>query len=60
MIWRTAQRFDLDGVHSFMIGPGGWCMTIFDDLGYVDEHPGRPDFIASSLSEAAEIVVSHT
>ena len=33
------------------------CQTIFVDLGYVDEHPPAPDFIVSSLGEAAAVIV---
>jgi D-glycero-D-manno-heptose 1,7-bisphosphate phosphatase len=66
MLRRAAERLSLDCRHSFMIGDragdvaagrAAGCTTIFIDLGYVDEHPERPDFTVSSLAEAARIVL---
>lgn len=66
MLQRASDRLSLDCARSFMIGDrvsdveAGrmvGCTTIFIDLGYVDERPGRADFAVSSLGEAARIVL---
>jgi D-glycero-D-manno-heptose 1,7-bisphosphate phosphatase len=66
MLRRAAERLGIDCTRSFMIGDRAsdveagrrvGCRTIFIDLGYLDEHPVAPDFVVSSLGEAAEIIV---
>lgn len=66
MLRRAAVRLGLDCTRSIMVGDRAsdveagrrvGCRTIFIDLGYVDEHPLAPDFIVSSLGEAAAVIV---
>jgi D-glycero-D-manno-heptose 1,7-bisphosphate phosphatase len=66
MLRRAAERLGLDCTSSFMIGDRAsdveagrrvGCRTIFIDLGYVDEHPAAPDFVVSSIGEAAQLIV---
>jgi len=66
MLRRAAERLGIDCTRSFMIGDRAsdveagrrvGCRTIFIDLGYLDEHPVAPDFVVSSLGEAAEMIV---
>jgi D-glycero-D-manno-heptose 1,7-bisphosphate phosphatase len=66
MLRRAAERLGLDCPSSFMIGDRAsdveagrraGCRTIFIDLGYVDEHPAAPDFVVSSIGEAAQLIV---
>lgn len=68
MLLRAADRLSLDCARSFMIGDRAsdvaagqavGCTTVFIDLGYVDERPERPDFIVSTLGEAARIVLGN-
>jgi D-glycero-D-manno-heptose 1,7-bisphosphate phosphatase len=65
MLCRAAERLGIDCTRSFMIGDRAsdveagrraGCRTIFIDLGYIDEHPVAPDFVVSSLGEAAEMI----
>jgi len=66
MLRRAAERLGIDCTRSIMVGDRAsdveagrrvGCQTIFVDLGYVDEHPPAPDFIVSSLGEAAAVIV---
>jgi D-glycero-D-manno-heptose 1,7-bisphosphate phosphatase len=41
-------------------GRAAGCTTIFIDLGYVDEHPERPDFTVASFGGAAKVVLRTT
>jgi phosphoglycolate phosphatase-like HAD superfamily hydrolase len=41
-------------------GHAAGCTTIFIDLGYVDEHPERPDFTVASFGGAAKVVLRTT
>jgi D-glycero-D-manno-heptose 1,7-bisphosphate phosphatase len=58
------HRIDLN--HSFMIGDrwkdieagaAAGCKTFFINYGYQEKQPDYPDFIVSSLAEAAEIII---
>ena len=67
MYFRAVVRFGIACRESFMIGDRAsdvaagravGCRTIFIDLGYADElHPQDADFTATSLGEAATIVL---
>jgi D-glycero-D-manno-heptose 1,7-bisphosphate phosphatase len=66
MLRRAAGRLGLDCSRSFMIGDRGTdvaagkavgCRTIFIDLGYTNEEPNGADFVASSVGEAAQIIL---
>jgi D-glycero-D-manno-heptose 1,7-bisphosphate phosphatase len=66
MLRGAAGRLGIDPSRSFMIGDrasdieagrGLGCRTIFIDRGYVDEDPGRADFVVSSLAAAVPIVL---
>jgi D-glycero-D-manno-heptose 1,7-bisphosphate phosphatase len=63
---RAAERLGVDCPGSFMIGDRAsdveagrraGCRTVFIDLGYVDEHPVAPDFVVSSVGEAARLIL---
>jgi D-glycero-D-manno-heptose 1,7-bisphosphate phosphatase len=67
MLLRAGERLGVDFNNSFMIGDRGsdilagkkaGCRTIFIDLGYSKEDPCAPDFFASDLWQATDIVVS--
>ena len=66
MLRRAAQRLGIECTASFMIGDRAsdieagrrvGCRTVFIDLGYVGERPMAPDFVASSIGEAARVIL---
>ncbi len=69
LLMSAAQDAGLDLEGSYMIGDR-WrdieagrraaCTTIFIDWGYEETRPDRPDFTASSLSDAAQWILGHS
>ena len=66
MLRSAAAALGIDYANSFMIGDRGsdvaagrmvGCTTIFVDLGYRDETAHGADFVASSVGDAADIVL---
>jgi D-glycero-D-manno-heptose 1,7-bisphosphate phosphatase len=69
MLRRAAERLGIDCAGSFMVGDRAsdveagrrvGCRTVFIDLGYVNERPLAPDFVVSSIGEAARLIVRQT
>lgn len=66
MLRRAAEQLGIDCSRSFMIGDRATdveagrkagCRTVFIDLGYVDERRVAPDFVVSSIGEAARLIL---
>jgi|SRR5208283_31933 len=66
MLLRAARALEVDLPQSWMVGDrwrdidcghAAGCRTIFIDRGYSEELRQKPDFQASSLLEAAEIIL---
>lgn len=66
MLLEAAGRWSIDLRRSFMVGDrwrdvsagkAAGCRTIFIDYGYAETLVDPPDFTASSLAEAAEIIL---
>lgn len=62
----AAREHQIDLNHSFMVGDrwrdieagtAAGCKTFFINYGYQEKQPDFPDFIVSSLAEAAEIII---
>jgi len=62
----AAIEYHIDLKRSFMIGDrwrdiesgaAAGCKTFFINYGYLEKQPDYPDFIVSSLAEAAEIII---
>ena len=67
MLLRAAERMGLDCARSVMVGDrrsdveaakAAGCKSIFIDLNYRDERPGQPDFVVSSLAQAADVILA--
>jgi len=67
MLLRAAERMGLDCARSVMVGDrssdveaakAAGCKSIFIDLNYRDECPERPDFVVSSLAQAADVILT--
>jgi len=65
-LFDAAQIHNIDLSKSFMIGDrwrdieagaAAGCKTFFINYGYQEKQPDCPDFIVSSLAEAAEIII---
>ena len=66
MLLEAATKWSIDLPRSFMVGDR-WrdvsagktagCKTIFIDYGYAETQIHQPDFVVSSLSEAAKIIL---
>jgi D-glycero-D-manno-heptose 1,7-bisphosphate phosphatase len=62
----AASHHQIDLGKSFMVGDrwrdieagsAAGCKTFFINYGYQEKHPNHPDFIISSLAEAAQIII---
>lgn len=69
MLLRAARELDIDLAQSWMIGDrwrdvdcgaAAGCRTIFIDYGYDEKLRAQPDFRASSLLAASEIVLAQS
>jgi len=67
MLHEGAAKFNIDLGESYMIGDrwrdvdagkNAGCKTIFIDYGYNEKQPDSYDFVAGSLFEAAQIILS--
>jgi D-glycero-D-manno-heptose 1,7-bisphosphate phosphatase len=67
MLLEAAAEHDIDLKHSYMVGDrwrdigagkAAGCVTIFIDQGYFEQAPDRPDHVAQSLLEAADLILS--
>ncbi len=67
MLYTGATEFNIDLQNSFMVGDrwrdieaglNAGCKTIFIDYGYSERKPESYDFVANSLLEAAQIILS--
>jgi D-glycero-D-manno-heptose 1,7-bisphosphate phosphatase len=67
MLLRAAERMGLDCTRSIMIGDrwsdveaakAAGCKSIFIDLNYLDRRPEQPDFVVSSLAQAADVILT--
>ena len=67
MLLRAAERMGLDCARSVMVGDrwsdveaakAAGCKSIFIDLNYRDERPEQPDFVVSSLAQAADVILA--
>jgi D-glycero-D-manno-heptose 1,7-bisphosphate phosphatase len=67
MLLVAAREFNIDLRASFMIGDrwrdiaagrAAGCATIFVDYGYEQDGPNEPDHVVTSLSEAADVILS--
>jgi len=65
-LFDAAQIYNIDLSKSFMIGDrwrdieagaAAGCKTFFINYGYQEKQPDFPDFIVSSLAEAAQIII---
>ena len=66
MLRRAAERLGIECAGSFMIGDRAsdveagrrmGCRTVFIDLGCIGERPTAADFVASSIGEAARVIL---
>ena len=67
MLLAAAAELGIDLPQSFMVGDrdsdvaagrAAGCSTVFVDLGYAEPAPQAPDFVVSSIAEAAERIIS--
>jgi D-glycero-D-manno-heptose 1,7-bisphosphate phosphatase len=67
LLRRAADRFGIDCANSVMVGDR-WsdveagravgCRTIFIDLNYREPRPENPDFVVSSVAQAADVILT--
>ncbi|PYK99877.1 MAG: HAD family hydrolase [Verrucomicrobia bacterium] len=66
MLLEAAREWSIDLEHSFMVGDrwrdvsagkAAGCKTIFVDYGYAERQKDPPDFVVTSLPEAAKIIL---
>lgn len=66
LLFDASIKYQINLNHSFMIGDrwrdieagaAAGCKTFFINYGYQEKQPDYPDFIVSSLAEAAEIII---
>ena len=67
MLLRAAERLGLDCRRSVMVGDrwsdveaakAAGCKSVFIDLNYRDRRPEQPDFVVSSFTQAADLILS--
>jgi len=67
MLLRAAERLGLDCRRSVMVGDrwsdveaakAAGCRSIFINLNYRDRRPEQPDFVVSSFTQAADLILS--
>lgn len=67
MLRRAAEALNIDLSRSWMVGDrwrdvdcghAAGCKTIFINRGYVEELKQKPDFLARSLAEAADLILA--
>jgi len=69
MILDAAREYAVDLPNSYMVGDrwrdtaagrAAGCLTIFIDYGYQQDGPNHPHHVVSSLSEAADLILSRS
>ncbi len=69
MLLEGARDFGIDLADSYMVGDrwrdceagrAAGCRTVFIDCGYLERQPSNPDHRASSLLDAARIIIERT
>jgi D-glycero-D-manno-heptose 1,7-bisphosphate phosphatase len=69
MLLNAARELGIDLAHSWMIGDrwrdidcgaAAGCRTVFIDLGYAESLKHVPDFQATSLAEAADVILAES
>jgi D-glycero-D-manno-heptose 1,7-bisphosphate phosphatase len=69
MIDEAAREYSVDLPKSYMVGDrwrdiaagrAAGCLTIFIDYGYVQDGPNDPDYVVTSVSEAADLILARS